>query len=78
MVYAFVCIHADTSLTVGPQTSAGVNAYLGCRKRIELLSREPQSRVLTIGRTSPYGGQSRNRTYVVSYVPDLQSGVIAI
>lgn len=25
-----------------------------------------------------YGGQSRNRTYVVSYVPDLQSGVIAI
>ena len=53
MVYAFVRIHVDTSLTVDPQTSVGVNFYLGCRKRIELLSREPQSRVLTIGRTSP-------------------------
>lgn len=29
MVYAFVRIHADTSLTVGPQTSEGINLYIG-------------------------------------------------
>ena len=77
MVYAFVCIHADTSLTVGPQTSEGVNFYLGYQMRIELTFQVPQTCVLTVGRPTPYGGQSRSRTYVVSYVTGLQPADIA-
>ena len=75
MVYAFVRIHMDTSLTVDPQTSEGINFYLGYQMRIELTFQVPQTCVLTIGRPTPYGGEGWIRTTAM-LLPILQTGAV--